>query len=169
MTFEASSDEANLRETTFANRCARQCLTLNKPLSSGGAALPAVSLRVMVVPKEQRPLIRNTGSAAVTSIDSKPIGSELDPTAYPKLLDIQGSRVLAQSLAYLPDLRQNGATNNQQCAAIHCLYRRFTLVHTSLMSQSAEPGPRPRTTPHTLRTGPRVALQEQQRHPACLL
>jgi len=92
----------------------------------------------MVVQKEQRPLIRYAGSAAETSIDSKPIGSELDARAYPKLLDSHVGRALAQSLAYLSDLREDGEL------------RRWLKM-----------------TPLTIRTGPRVALQEQQRDPAC--
>jgi hypothetical protein len=76
---------------------------------------------VTVVQKEQRPLIRYAGSAAETSIDSKPIGSGFDARAYPKLLDSQDSRALAQSQAYLPALRQNGAPNSQKHAVTHCL------------------------------------------------
>ena len=54
------------------------------PASTGRDALIATR-------KKQRPLIRYAGSAAETSIGSKPIGSELDLTFYPGLFPCQVS------------------------------------------------------------------------------
>jgi hypothetical protein len=60
----------------------------------------------MAAQKKQRPLIRYAGSAAETSIGSKPIGSELNMRVYPKRHSCQASLALVQSRAYLPALRQ---------------------------------------------------------------
>ena len=57
--------------------------------------------------KKQRPLIRYAGSAAETSIGSKPIGSELNARVYPKRHFCQAGSGLAQSRAYLPDLAKD--------------------------------------------------------------
>jgi len=46
---------------------------------------------VTATQKKQRPLIRYAGSAAETSIGSKPIGSELDRRYYPKAAVCQGA------------------------------------------------------------------------------
>lgn len=55
--------------------------------------------------KKQRPLIRYAGSAAETSIGSKPIGSELNARVYPERPACQAALALAQTLAYLPRRR----------------------------------------------------------------
>ena len=60
--------------------------------------------------KKQRPLIRYAGSAAETSIGSKPIGSELNAEVYPKRHFCQAGLAMAQSWAYLPDLGKEGST-----------------------------------------------------------
>lgn len=46
---------------------------------------------MMAAQQKQRPLIRYAGSAAETSIGSKPIGSELDLAFYPGLRPCQVS------------------------------------------------------------------------------
>jgi len=50
----------------------------------------------MAALKKQRPLIRYAGSAAETSIGSKPIGSELNLRVYPGRQFCQASLALAQ-------------------------------------------------------------------------
>ena len=65
----------------------------------------------MVAQKKQRPLIRYAGSAAETSIGSKPIGSELGREVYPKQYFCQACFGLAQSRADLPARRQSDAPN----------------------------------------------------------
>jgi len=66
---------------------------------------------VTAAQEKQRPLIRYAGSAAETSIGSKPIGSELNAEVYPKRHFCQAGLAMAglamaQSWAYLPDLGQ---------------------------------------------------------------
>lgn len=56
----------------------------------------------MAAQERQRPLIRYAGSAAETSIGSKPIGSELGREVYPKQYFCQACFGLAQSRADLP-------------------------------------------------------------------
>jgi hypothetical protein len=51
----------------------------------------------MATPKKQWPLIRYAGSAAETSIGSKPIGSELRARAYSKLQVCQAHLTLVES------------------------------------------------------------------------
>ncbi|CAI8816724.1 protein of unknown function [Methylococcus capsulatus] len=70
--------------------------------------------------KRQRPLIRYAGSAAETSIGSKPIGSELSARVYPKRHFCQACFGLTQSRAYLPAWRQTAAPNT---APEHALAR----------------------------------------------
>ena len=69
----------------------------------------------MAARKKQRPLIRYAGSAAETSIGSKPIGSELSTKVYPERPVCQAKLALAQTRAYLPDLRHaaEGMTQEQ--------------------------------------------------------
>lgn len=59
----------------------------------------------MAAQKKQRPLIRYAGSAAETSIGSKPIGSELSLRFYPKWYFCQASLASVQSRATLPEFR----------------------------------------------------------------
>jgi len=65
----------------------------------------------MAAQKRKRPLIRYAGSAAETSIGSKPIGSELNARVYPKRHFCQASLALVHSRAYLPALCQTYAPN----------------------------------------------------------
>lgn len=51
----------------------------------------------MAAQKRQRPLIRYAGSAAETSIRSKPIGRELNTKVYSKRHFCQASLAMAQS------------------------------------------------------------------------
>lgn len=68
----------------------------------------------MAAQKKQRPLIRYAGSAAETSIGSKPIGSELDASVYSKRHFCQASLALAQSRTYLPALRQTAVPKSDK-------------------------------------------------------
>lgn len=113
---------------------------------------------VMATLKKQRPLIRYAGSAAETSIGSKPIGSELSAGVYPKRYFCQASLALVQIRAYLPTLRQTCVPNRPKRAIKHCLYRRFTLTDTLPIRQNGDPEHRPGVTPHTLWAGSRIGL-----------
>lgn len=62
----------------------------------------------MAAPKKQRPLIRYAGSAAETSIGSKPIGSELSARVYPEQHISQADLVSSRTPAHLPELPQPG-------------------------------------------------------------
>lgn len=66
---------------------------------------------MMTAQKRQRPLIRYAGSAAETSIGSKPIGSELGAGVYPKRHSCQACLGLAQSQADLPACHPTAAPN----------------------------------------------------------
>lgn len=80
----------------------------------------------MAARKKQRPLIRYAGSAAETSIGSKPIGSELGARVYPQWPACQATLALAQTQVYLPDLRQTGEPNSRPHLVTHCLKRYFS-------------------------------------------
>lgn len=122
----------------------------------------------MVAQKKQRPLIRYAGSAAETSIGSKPIGSELKAGLYPKLNVCQASFTLALSLAYLPDLRQTGASGGEPHTVTHCPDMLFSLARARPMSQSCRVEAHVGDSTAHPRASLRIALQEHHRDPACL-
>lgn len=90
--------------------------------------------------KKQRPLIRYAGSAAETSIGSKPIGSELNARVYPKRHFCQAGSGLAQSRAYLPDL---GQRHGRYARAAHINQRLVSTTAGSTGSIAAQPNPQP--------------------------
>ena len=94
---------------------------------------------VMAAWRKQRPLIRYAGSAAETSIGSKPIGSELNVGVYPRRHFCQASLALAQPRGYLPGLRQKTAPRSGEIAVPLCSKRGFDLAHTWPMGQSRPP------------------------------
>lgn len=74
----------------------------------------------MAAQEKRRPLIRYAGSAAETSIGSKPIGSELSYKLYPERPACQAVRVSTRIPAALPALRQTvgliaGSRSKNQC------------------------------------------------------
>ncbi len=112
----------------------------------------------MAAQKKQRPLIRYAGSAAETSIGSKPIGSELNARVYPKRHFCQAGLALAQSRAYLPALCQTAAPKAGEITATLCPVELFYLAHTKCPSQSDAPS----TAPHHAVAG---MIHEQNRWP----
>lgn len=86
MKFDVYCDQANPNVPTSAN--------------------PRAGRHMMAARKKPRPLIRYAGSAAETSITSKPIGSELDARAYTERPARQAGQALAQTPDYLPALHQ---------------------------------------------------------------
>lgn len=98
----------------------------------------------MAAQEKQRPLIRYAGSAAETSIGSKPIGSELNARVYPKRHFCQASLALLQSRTYLPALRQTAVPRAGDISVTHCPVALFALAHTRCQSQSNVPN----TAPH---------------------
>ena len=93
--------------------------------------------------KKQRPLIRYAGSAAETSIGSKPIGSELNLRVYLKRHFCQAGLALAQSRAYLPALRQTAAPKAGEITVTLCPVVLFVLAHAECPSQSDAPNTAP--------------------------
>ena len=89
--------------------------------------------------KTQRPLIRYAGSAAETSIGSKPIGSELNARVYPEKPACQAGLALAQTLAYLPTLRQTAEPKTRSFTVTLCPDEIFCLAHAGYPSQSSTP------------------------------
>ena len=90
--------------------------------------------------KKQRPLIRYAGSAAETSIGSKPIGSELNARVYPKRHFCQAGSGLAQSRVYLPDL---GQRHGRYARAAQINQRLVSTTAGSTGSIAAQPNPQP--------------------------
>ena len=95
---------------------------------------------VTAAQKKQRPLIRYAGSAAETSIGSKPIGSELNAEAYPKRHFCQAGLAMAQSWAYLPDL---GQRHGRYARAAQINQRLVSTTSGSTGSIAAQPNPQP--------------------------
>lgn len=93
----------------------------------------------MAAQKKQRPLIRYAGSAAETSIGSKPIGSELNARVYPKRHLCQAGLALAQSRAYPPALRQVAEQKARSFTVTLCPDEIFCLAHAGYPSQSSTP------------------------------
>lgn len=93
----------------------------------------------MAAQKKQRPLIRYAGSAAETSIGSKPIGSELDARVYPEWPVCQAGMALAQARAYLPALRQTAEPKARKFTVILCYVALFGLAHIGYPSQNNAP------------------------------
>jgi hypothetical protein len=95
---------------------------------------------VTAAQKKQRPLIRYAGSAAETSIGSKPIGSELNAEVYPKRHFCQAGLAMAQSWAYLPDL---GQRHGRYARAAQINQRLVSTTSGSTGSIAAQPNPQP--------------------------
>ncbi|WP_200387253.1 hypothetical protein [Thiocapsa imhoffii] len=93
----------------------------------------------MAAQKKQRPLIRYAGSAAETSIGSKPIGSELNARVYPEWPACQAGLALAQTLAYLPTLRQTAGPNARNNGVTLCPNAVYGLARIGCRSQSRLP------------------------------
>jgi hypothetical protein len=93
----------------------------------------------MAAHKKQRPLIRYAGSAAETSIGSKPIGSELDARVYPERPACQAGQALAQAMADLPVLRQAAEQNARKNGVTLCPEAVFGLAQIGCRSQSRLP------------------------------
>ena len=93
----------------------------------------------MAAQKKQRPLIRYAGSAAETSIGSKPIGSELNARVYPERPVCQAELTLAQTRAYLPNLRKITEPNGKTIPLTLCPIEIFHFTHSRRASQSSEP------------------------------
>ncbi len=93
----------------------------------------------MAAQKKQRPLIRYAGSAAETSIGSKPIGSELNVKVYPRRAVCQAGKALAQGLAYLSALRQTAEPKARKFAVTLCPGVIFDLARIGCRSQSNAP------------------------------
>lgn len=107
--------------------------------------------------KKQRPLIRYAGSAAETSIDSKPIGSELNAKLYPDQLVCQAKAALAQTRTYLSGLRQTAEPKARNTALTPCPNEIVDLVHPGYQGQS--------NAPNTLRRAVKGTTNEQNRWP----
>lgn len=118
----------------------------------------------MTAQEKQRPLIRYAGSAAETSIGSKPIGSELRARVYPERLVCQAE----EALVNLPDWREICAPDHWYNAPIHCREKIFRLIPGQSSSQHKGLKHTPTIVLLTARTGLRGAPNEHSRDSACL-
>lgn len=92
----------------------------------------------MAVLKKQRPLIRYAGSAAETSIGSKPIGSELGQALYCERRRCQASLASA-CRGHLLAFRQTSGSEAGGIAATLCSIKILGLAHAGCLSQAGTP------------------------------